>query len=73
MTIHLPAPSGIVLTYLLVFSRVGAMVSAVGDRKPGSDEQDRWAARLEKGTDADHRRIDALYRLRSATGRAATA
>ena len=26
MTIHLPALSGIVLTYLLVFSRVGAMV-----------------------------------------------
>src|SRR5262249_62157142 len=26
MTIHLPALSGIILTYLLVFSRVGAMV-----------------------------------------------
>ncbi len=26
MTIHLPALSGIVLTYLLVFARVGAMV-----------------------------------------------
>ena len=26
MTLHLPALSGIVLTYLLVFSRVGAMV-----------------------------------------------
>src|SRR6478735_1827699 len=26
MTIHLPALSGIVLTYLLVFTRVGAMV-----------------------------------------------
>ncbi|HJT43058.1 MAG TPA: flagellar biosynthetic protein FliR [Rhizomicrobium sp.] len=34
MTIHLPALSGIILTYLLVFSRVGAMVMllpAIGD------------------------------------------
>jgi len=26
MTVHLPALSGLILTYLLVFSRVGAMV-----------------------------------------------
>ena len=34
MTIHLPALSGIILTYLLVFARVGAMVMllpAIGD------------------------------------------
>ena len=53
MTIHLPALSGIVLTYLLVFSRVGAMVMllpAIGEMgvpspgAPGAGAGDRLRA-----------------------------